>query len=122
MFDIMEFIKLLRKELDMTLYPMIFPASAPVECSVVTFSDILGSKLDVKNMEASFYCRADKVETALNNANKLIKRLDRETSLVFGDTQILLILAVTPQGKFMGTDENGNSVFLAKFKIVTCDK
>ena len=28
MFDIMEFIKLLRQELGMTLYPMIFPASA----------------------------------------------------------------------------------------------
>lgn len=121
MFDIMEFIKLLRNELNITIYPMSFPASSPKECCVVTFSDIIGSKGDVKNLEATFFCRAATNSVALSNANKLIDRLDRETSLVFGDTQILLIAAITPLGKFMGIDEAGNNIVQARFKIVTCD-
>ena len=121
MFDIMEFIRWFKSELSMTVYPLVFPVTAPDECSIVTFTDILGSKGDVKHLECTVYCRAERPDRALQNANKVIKRLDKETSLVFGDIQVLLISAITPVGKFAGVDQNGLNIFQASFKIIICD-
>lgn len=121
MFDIMKFIQWFKQELGLTVYPLLFPAVAPNECSVITFTDILGSKGDVKNLECTVYCRAERPDTALENANKVIKRLDRETKLVFDDIQVLLIAAITPIGRFAGVDANGLNIFTAKFKIIICD-
>ena len=61
------------------------------------------------------------IPKALQNANKVIKRLDKETSLVFDDIQVLLISAITPVGRFAGVDNNGLNVFQASFKIIICD-
>lgn len=121
MFDIMEFVQWLKGELFMKFYPLVFPATAPNECNIVTFTDILGSKGDVKNLECTVYCRAERPDKALENANKVIKRLDKETSLVFGNIQVLLISAITPVGRFAGVDNNGLNVFQASFKIIICD-
>lgn len=121
MFDIMKFIQWFKTELDLVCYPLVFPATAPNECCVITFTDILGSKGDVKNYECTVYCRAERPNIALENSNKVIKRLDKETTLVFDDIQILLISAITPIGKFAGVDQNGLNVFQANFKVITCD-
>lgn len=121
MFDIMEFIKWFKAELKLTAYPLLFPPTAPSECCVVTFTDIMGSKGDVKNLECTVYCRAERPDKALEITNKVIKRLDRETSLVFGDIQVLMIMANTPIGRFSGVDNNGLNIFQANFKIVICD-
>lgn len=121
MFDIMNFVQLLKTELGLVCYPLVFPPTAPNECSIITFTDILGSKGDVKNLECTVYCRAERPDKALQNANKVIKRLDKETSLVFDDIQVLLISAITPVGRFAGVDNNGLNVFQASFKIIICD-
>lgn len=121
MFDVIEFTRWMKREFMIPIYPLVFPATAPKECGIVTFTDIMGSKGDVKNLECSFYYRAERPDTALEMVNKVIERLDRETSLVFGNIQILMILAITPVGKFAGVDNNGLNVFQANFKIVICD-
>ena len=121
MFDIMKFIQWFKEELGIICYPLMFPATAPKECSIITFTDVLGSKGDVKNLECSVYCRAVRPDRALEMANKVIERLDRETGLVFDNIQILLISAKTSIGKFAGVDSNGLNIFQANFKIIICD-
>lgn len=121
MLDILEFTKWLKTELGIKAFPLVFPATAPNECCVVTLTDILGRKGDVKNLDCTIYCRNAEPGKGIATANKIIKRLDRETKLTFGDTQVLSILANTPSGRFNGVDQNGLYVFTASFKIIICD-
>ena len=121
MLDILQFTQWLIQELGLIFYPLVFPATAPDTCNVVVLSDILGRKRDVKKLECTVYCRADRPDTAIAAANAVIKRLDRETSLVFDNTQVLSILAKTSSGQFKGTDKKGLYVFTASFNIIICD-
>ncbi len=121
MLDILEFTKWLGKELSLTAYPLIFPVGSANECCVVNLTDILGRKADVKQLDCTVYCRSKRPDTGIETANKIIKRLDRETSLVFGDTQVLSILAVNSAGRFVGQDNNGLYIFTATFNITICD-
>ena len=67
MLDILQFTKWIKKELNMTCYPLMFPATAPKECSVVTLTDIMGSKGDVKNFECAPARRASGLQCNSDN-------------------------------------------------------
>lgn len=75
----------------------------------------------MKQLDCTVLCRSARPDTGIYVANKIISRLDRETSLVFGNTQVLSILAVNSAGKFAGQDNNGLYIFTATFNITICD-
>lgn len=118
MIDITQFIAWVKQHVDGEFYPLFFPDTASDDCIVVNFSEVLGRQGTVKDMTCSFLVRSSHPQNAIKKCGELINTLDKQTRLVFGNIQIILLLAQQGTGQFMGIDDNSRSVFQADFKML----
>ena len=118
MIDIIQFIEWVKTHVDGEFYPLYFPDTASDDCVAVNFSEVLGRQGTVKDMTCSFLVRASHPKDAIKKCGELINNLDKKTNLVFGNIQIILLLAQQGTGQFQGIDDNSRSVFQADFKML----
>lgn len=88
-------------------YPLGFPASAPSDCSAVSFDGGSPAKAGISRTNLQIITRADHPATAEQKALQIKQFLDGKTNFDVGAAHVLFISAANPFPLYLGTDGNG---------------
>ena len=83
------------------------------------FTEGLESKGSVNDLLLTVYIRATHPEQAIEAATKLNNELNYKTNFYIGNTQIILVKALTVVPTPLGLDDNDRHVFQLQFKVLS---
>lgn len=99
------------------VYLLMFP-NDPDNVVAFQVAEGVGSKGPVTNYTVNFFIRATHPSTALQVGTDIIKDLDNRTRVFLGETQLILMQALTSVPVPIGTDENKRHIFNVQIKVL----
>lgn len=91
----------------------------PDNAMSIVFTEGLESRGSVDDLLLSVYVRAKHPEQAIQVTTLLNKELNYKTNFYIGDTQIILVKALTVVPTPLGLDENNRHVFQLQYKVLS---
>lgn len=115
---LMEFVRYIKTNTGECVYPIKFPTDAPDTCLIVEFTGGTAPRGSVSTLYVQITVRAPNTQGGELIAGQLNDFLDKLTNTTIGAKQLILSEAQQSEPQYVGTDENGRSLFSISFKLI----